>query len=100
MNLCQSFNKDYKHTIFEMSVGSRSDTSCHLGLSGNPLLGKMKMDAVCVIDLHQTEYLSHRKKAFEEVKQACAAVSANCNHVQVSCFLYCIHYCLFFSLNP
>lgn len=85
-----------------MSVGSRSDTSCHLGLSGNPLSGKMKMDAVCVIDLHQTEYLSHRKKAFEEVKQACAAVSANCNHVQV-CYcvsFYSLLYYLFICHNP
>jgi hypothetical protein len=77
-----------------MSVGSKSDTSCHLGLSGNSILsGKMKMDAVCVIDLHQTEYLSHRKKAFEEVKQACAAVNASCNHVQVCCLsLFIVFY--------
>jgi len=60
------------------------------------------MDAVCVIDLHQTEYLSHRKKAFEEVKQACAAVSANCNHVQV-CYcvsFYSLLYYLFICHNP
>ena len=74
-----------------MSVGSRSsDTTCQ-GL-GNPTTGKMKMDAVCVIDLHQSGYLSHRKKAFEEVRQGCAAVSASCNHVQVCVILLILNY--------
>jgi hypothetical protein len=48
------------------------------------------MDAVCVIDLNQSEYLSHRKKAFDEVRQATAAVNANCHHVQVN-LLYTVY---------
>ncbi|KAJ4441945.1 hypothetical protein ANN_11809 [Periplaneta americana] len=40
------------------------------------------MDVVCVIDLHQPEHLTHRKRALEEVRQACVLVNANMNHIQ------------------
>jgi len=40
------------------------------------------MDAVCVIDLQRSEVLNQRKKAFEEVQQACNLVNSNCHHVQ------------------
>lgn len=36
-----------------------------------------KMDIVCVIDTVQTSNLLHRKKALEEVKQACMTPDAN-----------------------
>ncbi len=67
------------------SVGSdrRSDTSGHGPGGVTPISGRLRMDAVCVIDLNQSEYLSHRKKAFDEVRQAASAVNANCHHVQV-----------------
>lgn len=41
------------------------------------------MDVVIVIDLCQTDHLQHRKRALEEVRQACSDVGANCNHIQV-----------------
>lgn len=67
------------------SVGSdrRSDTSGHGPGGVTPISARLRMDAVCVIDLNQSEHLSHRKKAFDEVRQATAAVNANCHHVQV-----------------
>lgn len=40
-------------------------------------LGRPRMDVVCVIDMHQSENLNHRKCAFEEIKQACISVNAN-----------------------
>lgn len=71
------------------SVGSdrRSDASGHGGIT--PVPGRGRMDIVCVIDLHQSEYLSHRKKAFEEVRQAAVAANANCHHVQVQGITFC-----------
>lgn len=66
------------------SVGSRSDTSVGHGPGGaTPVSNRLRMDAVCVIDLHHSDHLNHRKKAFDEVRQACTAVNANCHHVQV-----------------
>ena len=65
------------------SVGSRSDTSVYGPGGVTPTSGKFRMDAVCVIDLHRSEFLGQRKKAFEEVRQACVAVNSNCHHVQV-----------------
>lgn len=63
------------------SVGSdrKSDTSGATGLTPN----RLRMDAVCVIDLNQNEGLGQRRKAFDEVRQAALAVNANCHHVQV-----------------
>lgn len=43
---------------------------------------KQLMDVVIVLDLCHTENLSHRKKALDEVKQACADIGANCFHIQ------------------
>lgn len=40
------------------------------------------MDVACVLDLQQTEHLIQRKKAFEEVKQACSLVNAKLHHIQ------------------
>jgi len=77
--------KGKESIVMTDSVGSRSDTSAGQGLGfTTSASNKFKMDAVCVIDLHHIEQLSHRKKAFEEVRQACTAVNANCHHVQVS----------------
>lgn len=69
------------------SVGSDrpSDTSGHGPGVVTPIHGRLRMDAVCVIDLNQSENLNQRKRAFDEVRQAAAAVNANCHHVQVSC---------------
>lgn len=41
------------------------------------------MDVVIVLDVCHTDHLQHRKKALEEIKQACADVGSNCNHIQV-----------------
>ena len=73
--------------ILEMtdSVGSRSDTS---GQGPSSRTGRMRMDAVCVIDLQRSEVLNQRKKAFEEVQQACNLVNSNCHHVQVILYTY------------
>nr|CAD7399338.1 unnamed protein product [Timema cristinae] len=60
------------------SVGSHSDLSIHTTVT----LPKPRMDVACVIDLHQPEHLSHRKRALEEVKQACALVHANIYPIQ------------------
>ena len=59
------------------SYGSRSDVS----LKYVPT--RPKMDVVCVIDLHGTD----RKKAYEDVKVACAAINTHnisLTHIQVS----------------
>ncbi|CAH0386318.1 unnamed protein product [Bemisia tabaci] len=50
--------------------------------STNVTQGRPKMDVVCVIDLTQLEHLPARKRAFEEVKQACSLVKADLQHVQ------------------
>nr|CAD7445915.1 unnamed protein product [Timema bartmani] len=60
------------------SVGSHSDLSIHTTVT----LPKPRMDVACVIDLHQPEHLSQRKRALEEVKQACALVHANIYPIQ------------------
>lgn len=41
------------------------------------------MDVVLVMDLLQTDHLAHRRRALEDVKQACAQIGANLNHIQV-----------------
>ncbi|XP_039277638.1 mitogen-activated protein kinase kinase kinase 15 isoform X1 [Nilaparvata lugens] len=43
---------------------------------------RSRMDIVCVIDLHVQQNLASRKRALEEVKQACSLVNANCHYVQ------------------
>ncbi|XP_046476779.1 mitogen-activated protein kinase kinase kinase 15 isoform X1 [Neodiprion pinetum] len=59
------------------SVGTHSDVSGHTTIPGRP-----RMDVACVLDLQQPQYLSHRKKALEEVRQACSLVNANMHHIQ------------------
>lgn len=59
------------------SIGSQSE-----GVS-TVASNRFRMDVVCVIDLHQPEHLQHRKRALEEIKQACTLVNANLHHVQV-----------------
>ncbi|XP_049834926.1 mitogen-activated protein kinase kinase kinase 15 isoform X2 [Schistocerca gregaria] len=64
------------------SVGSHSDLSVHTASTAQTQLQRPRMDVVCVIDLHQPDYLAHRKRALEEVRQACALVNAAMNHIQ------------------
>ncbi|XP_012283349.1 mitogen-activated protein kinase kinase kinase 15 isoform X2 [Orussus abietinus] len=59
------------------SVGTQSDVSVHTTVSGRP-----RMDVACVLDLQQPELLTHRKKALEDVRQACILVNANMHHIQ------------------
>ncbi|XP_076042610.1 apoptotic signal-regulating kinase 1 isoform X3 [Oratosquilla oratoria] len=61
------------------SLGSKSDHSGQSVILAGP---RARMDVVCVIDLVQTERVSQRKKAFEEVKASCLAANANCFHIQ------------------
>lgn len=63
------------------SVGSKSDHSGNTAIV--PHAARPKMDVVFVIDLQNSVHLSQRKKAFEDVKNACAMLNANCHHVQV-----------------
>lgn len=42
-----------------------------------------QMDVACVLDLHQSEHLSHRKKALEELKIACNQINAQLHHITV-----------------
>ncbi|CAG9856880.1 unnamed protein product [Phyllotreta striolata] len=63
------------------SVGSHSDLSITtVHTSGT--MTKSQMDVVCVIDVCQTENILQRKKALEEIKQACFQIGANLSHVQ------------------
>ncbi|XP_017889680.1 mitogen-activated protein kinase kinase kinase 15 isoform X2 [Ceratina calcarata] len=59
------------------SVGTHSDISGHTTVSGRP-----RMDVACVLDLQQSEHLAQRKRALEEVRQACNLVNANMHHIQ------------------
>merc|ERR1712001_261908 len=61
------------------SYGSRSDAS------GGKVASRPKMEVVCVIDLHSHQFLSDRKRAFEEVSAAMNNVSLT--HIQVSMFI-------------
>lgn len=54
-----------------------SEGSIHLSTT------RPQMDVACVLDLHQPEHLSHRKKAFEELKIACNQVNAQLHHITV-----------------
>ncbi|XP_031358860.1 mitogen-activated protein kinase kinase kinase 5-like [Photinus pyralis] len=66
------------------SVGSHSDLSGTVqgGSSSSSISIRTHMDVVCVLDICQTTNLSHRKKALEDVRQACLHVGANINHIQ------------------
>ncbi|XP_020288969.1 mitogen-activated protein kinase kinase kinase 15 isoform X1 [Pseudomyrmex gracilis] len=59
------------------SVGTQSDISGHTTVPGRP-----RMDVACVLDLQQSEHLAQRKKALDEVRQACNLVNANIHHIQ------------------
>ncbi|XP_034179583.1 apoptotic signal-regulating kinase 1 isoform X4 [Osmia lignaria lignaria] len=59
------------------SVGTHSDISGHTTISGRP-----RMDVACVLDLQQPEHLVQRRRALEEVRQACNLVNANMHHIQ------------------
>ncbi|XP_054006429.1 mitogen-activated protein kinase kinase kinase 15 isoform X1 [Hylaeus anthracinus] len=59
------------------SIGTHSDMSGHTMISARP-----KMDVACVLDLQQPEHLVQRRKALEEVRQACNLVNANMHHIQ------------------
>ncbi|ODM99863.1 Mitogen-activated protein kinase kinase kinase 15 [Orchesella cincta] len=62
------------------SVGSKSDNSGNTAIVRES--ARPKMDVAFVIDLQNPVHLSQRKKAFEDVKNACAMLNANCIHIQ------------------
>ncbi|KAK4881515.1 hypothetical protein RN001_004834 [Aquatica leii] len=66
------------------SVGSHSDLSGTVqgGSSNSSLSIRSHMDVVCVLDICQSSNIAQRKKAFEDVRQACLHVGANVNHIQ------------------
>jgi mitogen-activated protein kinase kinase kinase 5 len=64
------------------SVGSHSDISGHTLQAANGMMTRPHMDVVCVIDICQSGNLAHRKKALDEVNQACVQVGATLNHIQ------------------
>lgn len=64
------------------SVGTQSDISGHTTVTGRP-----RMDVACVLDLQQSEHLAQRKRALDEVRQACNLVNANIHHIQVYIFI-------------
>lgn len=59
------------------------------------------MDVVCVIDITVPEELSHRKRALEEIIQACSLVHAKFHLIEVGLSTYypLIHTCCMSSLN-
>ncbi|RZB39511.1 mitogen-activated protein kinase kinase kinase 15 [Asbolus verrucosus] len=77
-------NRDYviKCRSVTDSVGSHSDISGHTLQAGAAIMTRPHMDVVCVIDICQSGNLSHRKRALEEVNQACLQVGASLNHIQ------------------
>lgn len=60
------------------SVGTHSDVSGNTTISGRP-----RMDVACVLDLQQPEHIAQRKRALEEVVQACNLVNSDMHHIQV-----------------
>lgn len=73
-------------------------------LSGNTAIqpGRPRLEVACVIDVNQPEKLSHRKCAFEELKQACSLVNANLQHIHVgpsSCSPQHDHHHKFINFN-
>ncbi|XP_063844865.1 mitogen-activated protein kinase kinase kinase 15-like isoform X5 [Scylla paramamosain] len=61
------------------SLGSKSDHSGHSVIQAGL---RARMDVVCVVDLIFPEHLHHRKRAWDEVRNSCAAINANCHHIQ------------------
>ncbi|KAK9754931.1 MAP3K TRAFs-binding domain [Popillia japonica] len=67
------------------SIGSHSDFSTHTiqpSSSSSSIMTRPLMDVVIVMDIHQPDHLAHRKRALEDVKQACAQIGANLNHIE------------------
>lgn len=64
------------------SVGSYSDISTHT-MQSSSTMTKSRMEVVCIIDVCQNENLLHRKKALDEVRNACNLIGANLIHTQV-----------------
>lgn len=54
-------------------------------MSGNTAVqtSRPRMDVACVIDTVHAENVTHRKCAFDELRQACSLVNANLQHIQV-----------------
>jgi len=67
-------------SVITDNMSTHSDTSVHTALQ-QPV-APPGMDAAVVIDLQQVEHLAPRKRAWEEVQQACALVNANEHHIQ------------------
>ncbi|XP_044005267.1 mitogen-activated protein kinase kinase kinase 15 isoform X2 [Aphidius gifuensis] len=59
------------------SIGTHSDVSCNTTI---PV--KQKIQVVCIIDLQQNENQYQRKRALEDIKQACLLINATLNYVQ------------------
>lgn len=70
----------------ELNGVRQTDSMSNLSdMSGNTAVqtNKPRMDVACVIDTVHSEHLSHRKCAFDELKQACSLINANLHHIQV-----------------
>jgi len=64
------------------SLGSKSDNSGKTTVT-NWAGTRPRLDVACVIDLHQSQHLTDRKRAFEDVKSACSAIAhANVHHIK------------------
>lgn len=72
--------------FLELNGVRQTDSMSNLSdMSGNTAIqtNKPRMDVACVIDTVHTENISHRKCAFDELKQACSLINANIHHIQV-----------------
>lgn len=65
------------------AISSTDSIGTHSDVSGHTVCGRPRMDVACVLDLQQPQHLAQRKKALEEVRQACNLVNANMHHIQV-----------------
>ncbi|CAG7835452.1 unnamed protein product [Allacma fusca] len=61
------------------SIGSRSDNSGNTAIA---ISTRPRMDVAFVIDLQNHTHVQQRKRAWEEVKNACSILNVNCHHVQ------------------
>lgn len=61
-------------------------------MSGNTAIqtNRPRLDVACVIDIVQTEHVTHRKCALDELKQACSMTNANLNQIQVNAVNSCV----------
>lgn len=72
------------------SIGSRSDNSGHTAIA---ISTRPRMDVAFVIDLQNPSHVQQRKKAWEDVKNACNMLNANIHHVQVIGYDFSRAYC-------